>query len=78
MKRKKGKNSKTENGVDPQVEQKSIQPDKGLTRRKFFKLGGKVGLGSAAAYALGGLSELSAYEHQTTNYGSVGKVYGSI
>ncbi len=72
MKRKKQKKSQVEKDVDLQVDQKGSQAENGLTRRKFFQLSGTVGLGSAAAFALGGLSTLPACNYQT--YGYTGRV----
>ena len=53
MKRKKQKRSQTEKGVDHQIDQNGSQSENGITRRKFFQLSGTVGLGTAAACALG-------------------------
>ena len=45
-----------------------------MSRRKFFQIGGALGAGTVASYAIGGLSELSAKQQQSSNYGYVGNV----
>ncbi len=56
MKRKNGKKNQTNKAVDQQAGGKKSGLNPELTRRGFFQAGGKVGVGSAMAFAFGGLS----------------------